>query len=162
MRGMQLRSIGSGNRAALMLWLGLLLAACTGGEGDTVSDAPLSPGALRTGASSNSNGDAPADREGRDDAAGRALFLANCAECHQANGRGIPNVYPALDGSEVVRGSGIDVALVLRIGRGEMPSFLGVFSDQETAALINYLRNAWSNQGDTLSAADIAELYRDD
>lgn len=162
MRGMQLRVIGSGYRAALVLLLGLL-AACAGGEGDVVSDAPRSPGALRTGASANSIGDAPADREGLDEyAAGRALFLANCAECHQANGRGIPNVYPALDGSEVVRGSGIDVALVLRIGRGEMPSFLGVFSDQETAALINYLRNAWSNQGDTLSAADIAELYRDD
>lgn len=160
MRDRLLRYIGSGFRVALLPVLALLLAACTGGEAGSAGEEPLSPGALRTGASASSSDDGP---EGLgEQAAGRALFLANCAECHQADGRGIANVYPALDGSEVVRGSGIDVALVLRIGRGEMPSFLGVFSDQETAALINYLRNAWSNQGDTLSAAEIAELYKDD
>ncbi|MEQ8409646.1 MAG: cytochrome c [Gammaproteobacteria bacterium] len=89
---------------------------------------------------------------------GEALFLANCAECHQSNGRGIANVYPALDGSEVVRGSGADVAFVLIIGRGEMPSFKGALDETEMAALINYVRNAWSNSGEPISASEVAAL----
>ena len=52
---------------------------------------------------------------------GERLFLDNCAECHQVDGKGIPGIYPALDANEVVSGSGVDVALVLIIGRGEMP-----------------------------------------
>ena len=89
---------------------------------------------------------------------GEALFLANCAECHQTNGRGIDNVYPALDGSEVVRGSGADVAFVLIIGRGEMPSFKGALDEHEMAAIINYVRNAWSNSGAPISVSEVATL----
>jgi cytochrome c len=37
--------------------------------------------------------------------AGEKLFLNNCAEGHQRDGKGIPNIYPALADSEVVRGS---------------------------------------------------------
>ena len=89
---------------------------------------------------------------------GQRLFFDNCAECHQVNGQGIPNVYPALDGNETVSGSGADVALVLIIGRGEMPSFRGALSSAEMAAIINYVRNAWSNTGAPISAAEVEAL----
>jgi len=89
---------------------------------------------------------------------GEALFLANCAECHQTDGQGMANVYPALAGNETVRGSGADVALVLIIGRGEMPSFAGALSDQEMAAIINYVRNSWGNVGAPITAEAIAAL----
>lgn len=91
---------------------------------------------------------------------GEQLFLNNCAECHQRDGRGIPNIYPALDGSEVVGGSGVDVALVLLIGRGEMPSFAGAISDADMAMIINYVRNAWGNSGDGITAETIARLQK--
>ena len=96
------------------------------------------------------------------DSAGETLFLENCAECHQPDGRGIPNIYPALDGSEVVLGSGVDVALVLIIGRGEMPSFAGSITSADMAAIINYVRNAWSNAGATISAESIEALNQAD
>ncbi len=89
---------------------------------------------------------------------GERLFLDNCAECHQVDGRGVANVYPALDGNETVAGSGADVALVLIIGRGEMPSFRGALNSAEMAAVINYVRNAWSNRGEPISAAEIDAL----
>ena len=76
---------------------------------------------------------------------GERLFLENCAECHQEDGEGIPNIYPSLADSELVLGSGADVALVLIIGRGEMPSFNGVFSDEEMAYVVNYIRSVFSN-----------------
>lgn len=89
---------------------------------------------------------------------GEALFLANCAECHQRDGQGIPNIYPALDGNETVNGSGIDIALVLRIGRGEMPSFKDSLTSEEVTAIVNYVRNAWSNSGDLVSVETISNL----
>ena len=70
---------------------------------------------------------------------GERLFLENCAECHQEDGEGIPNIYPSLADSELVLGSGADVALVLIIGRGEMPSFNGVFPMKKwPTSLITY------------------------
>jgi cytochrome c oxidase subunit 2 len=89
---------------------------------------------------------------------GQTLFRNNCAECHQQHGRGINDVYPALDGSELVLGSGADVALVLIIGRGEMPSFKGAMSAAEMTAIINYVRNAWSNSGELISEQQVAAL----
>ena len=89
---------------------------------------------------------------------GRALFLDNCAECHQRNGRGLKGIYPSLVSSEIVRGSGTDVALQLIIGRGEMPSFSGAMSPQDMADVINYVRNAWGNKGDAIDAISIERL----
>ena len=93
-------------------------------------------------------------------ATGQRLFLDNCAECHQRNGRGLNGVYPSLVSSEVVRGSGVDVALQLIIGRGEMPSFAGAMGAAEMADLINYVRNAWGNEGDAIDAIDAATVAR--
>lgn len=90
---------------------------------------------------------------------GAALFRANCAECHQISGQGIRNVYPALAGSETVLGSGLDVALVMIIGRGEMPSFDGVLDSAEMAAIINYVRSSWGNSGDPVSAEQVEQLH---
>lgn len=89
---------------------------------------------------------------------GERLFLENCAECHQPDGSGIPNVYPALAGNELVEGSGVDVALMLIIGRGEMPSFDGAISSTDMASIINYVRNAFGNQGELISAETIESL----
>lgn len=91
-------------------------------------------------------------------AEGQNLFAQNCAECHQIDGKGIANVYPALAGNELVRGSGVDVALVLIIGRGEMPSFAGAITNQDMAKIINYVRNAWGNRGELISAQTIESL----
>ena len=89
---------------------------------------------------------------------GERLFLENCAECHQGDGEGIPNIYPSLADSELVLGSGADVALVLIIGRGEMPSFNGVFSDEEMAYVVNYIRSVFSNIDKPISAQTISLL----
>jgi len=88
----------------------------------------------------------------------RVLFLDNCAECHQSNGRGLKGIYPSLASSEVVRGSGTDVALQLIIGRGEMPSFAGAMSPQDMADVVTYVRNAWGNKGDAIDAISIERL----
>ncbi len=93
-----------------------------------------------------------------DQARGARLFMDNCAECHQRDGRGIQDIYPALAGNEVVLGSGVDVALVLLIGRGEMPSFAGAMTSSDMATIINYVRNTWGNSGQPITPQTIESL----
>ncbi len=89
---------------------------------------------------------------------GEKLFMDNCAECHQPDGRGLRGVYPSLVASEIVRGSGVDVALQLIIGRGEMPSFAGALTAAEMAQLINFIRSTWTDSKEAISADTVATL----
>ncbi|MCO5106957.1 MAG: cytochrome c oxidase subunit II [Burkholderiaceae bacterium] len=80
-------------------------------------------------------------------ARGEKVFAGNCAACHQANGKGVPGAFPALDGSKVVLGKPegqIDVVLHGRPGTAMAP--FKQLSDVELAAVITYTRNAWSNK----------------
>ncbi len=77
---------------------------------------------------------------------GEKVFTANCAVCHQANGKGLPGVAPALDGSPVVNGPRAEQIKVVVNGRKGMPPFKQVLSDTEIAAVITYTRNSWSNK----------------
>ena len=36
---------------------------------------------------------------------GEKVYAANCVACHQANGKGLPPAFPALDGSKIAKGS---------------------------------------------------------
>ena len=87
---------------------------------------------------------------------GLNLFINNCSECHQRDGRGIEGIYPALVGSEIVTGNGIDIAQVLIIGRGEMPSFARAMTPRDIAQIINYIRHAWGNEENLKTNVDIS------
>lgn len=77
---------------------------------------------------------------------GEKVYAANCVACHQANGKGVPNAFPALDGSPVVTGpKGPQLDVVLN-GKKAMPPWKGVLSDTDIAAVITYTRNTWSNK----------------
>jgi len=88
---------------------------------------------------------------------GKALFAAQCAACHQATGKGLPGVFPPLDGSEWVQGEPRVLANILLHGvtgeitvkgqtyQGAMPSFQQL-GDAELAALATYIRSSWSNK----------------
>jgi cytochrome c6 len=89
---------------------------------------------------------------------GKAIFLKNCAACHQANGKGIPGAFPALAGSAFVLGDSMEVATVLLKGRGGMPVFSTSLDDAEIAAVLAYVRASWGNQAAAPVAPDIAQL----
>jgi len=82
---------------------------------------------------------------------GEAVYAANCVACHQANGKGVPAAFAALDGSPVVNGpKGHQIEVLLngqKTGRypTEMPAWKQL-SDTEIAAVITYTRNTWSNK----------------
>jgi len=81
-------------------------------------------------------------------ARGEKVYAANCVACHQANGMGVPNAFPALAGSKLVNGPPADqIAMVLNGKQGTaMQAFGKTLSDTEIAAVITYTRNAWTNK----------------
>jgi cytochrome c oxidase subunit 2 len=80
-------------------------------------------------------------------ARGEKVYAANCAACHQANGKGGGPIKP-LDGSPVVldadKGKQIHTLLNGQ-NNGAMPSWKQL-SDTELAAVITYTKNNWSNK----------------
>ena len=94
---------------------------------------------------------------------GKQVFTTNCAACHQATGKGLPGVFPPLDGSEWVVGDERTVTNILLHGisgeitvagntyKGAMPSFKQL-SDAELAAVASYIRAEWSNKAGAIKA----------
>lgn len=104
---------------------------------------------------------ASADREWSKDellARGEKVYNTNCAACHQANGQGLPGVFPAIAGSPVVTGpleGHLEVVLHGRPGTA-MQAFGPQLSDLDLAAVITYQRNAFGNDtGDVVQPKDI-------
>lgn len=99
---------------------------------------------------------------------GQALYSSYCEACHQADGEGIAATFPPLKGSALVNRADaskhIDVVLDgLQAARvagvtyaNPMPAFAATLSDAEVAAIVDYERSAWGNQGVLITAAQVA------
>jgi len=101
---------------------------------------------------------------------GKQVFTANCVACHQATGKGLPGVFPPLDGSEWVTGDARTLANILLHGitgeievggvtySGAMPAFQQL-GDAELAAVATYIRSNWSNKSEAI-APELFETER--
>ncbi|MCX7148080.1 MAG: cytochrome c oxidase subunit II [Rhodocyclales bacterium] len=94
-------------------------------------------------------------------ARGEKVYAATCAACHQPSGKGLPPVFPALDGSNVAKGpkqAHIDLVLKGKPGTA-MAAFGAQLSDTDIAAVVAYERNAWSNKlGEVIQPAEVKAL----
>lgn len=140
--------------------LGLTLAAC-------------SQDAAEESAAANDTvvHDAEVSAAGKDDlvAKGEAIYLANCAACHQANGEGLKGAFPPLAKSDFLQGDRKQVMSAALFGlsgpitvngvdyNGVMPS-LGHLPDEDLAAALTYVFNAWGNDGAAVSVEEVAAL----
>ncbi len=100
---------------------------------------------------------------------GEKVYAANCAACHQPNGKGVGPI-KALDGSAVVLNADKNqqIAVILK-GRkvvlpdgktNEMPAWQQL-SDTDIAAVISYTKNSWSNKtGQVVQPADVLALRK--
>ncbi len=88
---------------------------------------------------------------------GEKVYAANCAACHQANGKGAGPI-KALDGSAIVLDADKSKQIAVVLGgaaNGAMPAWKQL-SDTEIAAVITYTKNNWSNKtGQLVQPADI-------
>ena len=100
---------------------------------------------------------------------GERAYLANCAACHQPNGKGLAGAFPPLANADYLRGSRENVLAVAIFGlsgpitvngvdyNAVMPS-MGHLSDAELAAALTYVFNSWGNQLAAVTPAEVADL----
>ena len=99
--------------------------------------------------------------------AGSAIYRDQCSACHKLDGSGVPEMFPALRDAPSVRANDptslIRVAMngtrtaateVAPTGPG-MPSYAWQLNDQQMAAVLTFVRNAWGNAAPEVSEGDV-------
>ena len=84
---------------------------------------------------------------------GEKVYAANCAACHQPNGKGA-GAFPALDGSKIVNGPKEGQQKILLNGKNAMPKWAQL-NDVELASVMTFTRNSWGNKtGEVIQPKD--------
>jgi mono/diheme cytochrome c family protein len=101
---------------------------------------------------------------------GKAVYDAQCATCHGAQGEGKPPHYPPLAANQSIQmASAVNpIRMVLNGGYPPgtagnpmpygMPPFAQSLSDEEVAAVVTYIRTAWGNRGAAITAREANDL----
>lgn len=92
---------------------------------------------------------------------GEQVYNTFCAACHMPNGRGVPPVFPALDGAASTTGP-LDAHLEVVIN-GQPGTAMQAFGTQldaaQLAAVVHYERHAWTNNArDITQPQDVVEF----
>lgn len=104
-------------------------------------------------------------------ASGEKVYRKHCADCHGDDGRGVPGVYPPLDGnSAVTEPSGINAVRTVLLGGFppvtagnprpySMPPYAQQLDDSDVALVVSYIRQAWSNKASIVRPEQVSQ-YR--
>ncbi|MBV9656796.1 MAG: cytochrome c [Verrucomicrobia bacterium] len=140
---------------AIAIWAGIYLGTYSGGfRGNIFSELPGAGG---------KPGPPPDPR-----VIGQKLFLANCAQCHQASGQGQPGQFPPLAGSEWVVGDapnrltqillhGLQGTVHVKglVFNNQMPPWK-TLKDEQIAAILTYVRSEWGNAAPPITKEQMA------
>lgn len=98
---------------------------------------------------------------------GKALYLQYCLTCHQADGEGVPNLNPELTKTTYVLGdkkrlitwvlkgsTGKKLSIGGKVYNNNMPP-QSALKDDEIAAILTYIRNAFGNKATAITAAQV-------
>jgi ubiquinol-cytochrome c reductase cytochrome b subunit len=104
---------------------------------------------------------------------GAAVYTANCAGCHAAQGTGQAGIFPPLANNAVVGAADAkEVEHIVLYGLngkitvdgknydGQMPAWKGNLSDQQLADVISYIRTSFGNKGTPVSVGDLAKVAK--
>lgn len=148
---------------ALMFWGGIYIANYSGEFRSDVFDPNWTPGSMDQDLTQ-----AAFDLMKK----GKKLFARQCQQCHQAEGQGIPGVYPPLAGSEWVVGDERLPAKILLLGmngpitvkgesyNGNMPP-VGMWSDRDIASVLSYIRYSWGNEASMVEETTVAAVRKE-
>jgi nitrite reductase (NO-forming) len=105
--------------------------------------------------------------------AGGALFNGTCTACHQADGKGMPGVFPPLAKSDYLAADPKRALWIITHGltgkvtvngqdyNSVMPPMTQL-NDDEVANIATYVLNSWDNPGGRISADDVAKARKND
>ena len=99
--------------------------------------------------------------------AGQQLFAGTCSVCHQANGQGLPGVFPPLAKSDLIAADPkrpIDIVLhgltgKVKVNGTEYNSVMPPMTqlnDDEVANILTYVLNNWDNPGGRVTKEEVA------
>jgi mono/diheme cytochrome c family protein len=107
---------------------------------------------------------------------GAELFTQHCATCHGEQGQGMrvegSVALPALAGNRAITLANTTNLVRILLAGGYAPSTVGnprpfgmppfahVLNDEDIAAVTTYIRHAWGNQADSVTAADVVRQRR--
>jgi mono/diheme cytochrome c family protein len=99
---------------------------------------------------------------------GAELYMKTCGACHMADGRGIPNLQPALKGSPILADPKTVIRLLLLGPKGVLPEDrmhypdpmppFDALSDEEIAKVVTYVRKTYGGRTELTSRAEDAAL----
>ena len=107
---------------------------------------------------------------------GREIYFrdGHCATCHQADGKGLPNIYPPLVRSDWLEDDDRLIKIILKglwgpitvngqafdpsKGVPPMPGFGGMLNDAEVAAALSFVRLSYGNSGKLITPAQVAKV----
>ena len=113
---------------------------------------------------------APRPASGPDRQRAAGLYEQHCAQCHGADGRGVPGAYPALGANRAVtmRETVNLVQIVLNGGFAPatagnprpfgMPPYVLTLSDEEIALVLTHIRQSWGNQASTVTPVEVNRI----
>jgi mono/diheme cytochrome c family protein len=103
---------------------------------------------------------------------GAKIYADECSGCHGADGKGAAGLFSTLDGSAIVQQADPTSLLhvVLRGARSvatdkaptgsAMPEFGWLLNDDQVAAVLTYIRNAWGNAAPAVNAREVGKARR--
>nr|WP_179283283.1 cytochrome c oxidase assembly protein [Bordetella genomosp. 9] len=101
---------------------------------------------------------------------GASVYSSFCAQCHQADGRGVPGVYPRLAGNpsllardrtslmRIVMEGGHSAATAHGPPSQHMPPFDTILTDAQIAQVLTYVRSSWGNDAPPVSGTEVGQL----
>ena len=103
-------------------------------------------------------------------AAGEAIFKDSCAACHQADGKGVPRMFPPLEHNANVQSRNPTTAIRVILQGAQtvatdkrptpfaMPAFDWKLKDDQIAAVATYVRNSWGNSAPAVTPKQVTDL----
>lgn len=104
-------------------------------------------------------------------AAGKALFAGTCSVCHQADGNGLPGVFPPLAGSDYLKNPVDEIIGIVLNGKSgklvvngkefnsAMPPMSNL-NDDEVANILTYVYGSWGNAGTQVLPAQVTAVRK--
>jgi mono/diheme cytochrome c family protein len=104
---------------------------------------------------------------------GKRVFNQICITCHQANGQGVPGIYPPLAGSEWAQGDEQRIIRIVLDGlhgpihvaskdfSNVMAPLGTVLRDEQIANALTYVRSEWGNKAPAVLPETVAKVRAD-
>lgn len=99
---------------------------------------------------------------------GAEIYKTKCVACHQLTGEGIPGAFPPLKASDYLLAdkkraveqvlNGSNEAMIVNGATYVIPMPFQVDTHEDAVSVINYVLNAWGNNGGTVKLEDVKDI----